>query len=121
MSLQDDLIAAGLPVSGTAVQGTTVLFTRPLTQQETLVYERIINPAEYRRAAARVDANAIPNWATWAQADWDTYFNANLANSNVTAIANLADAKVMLAKQNAVINALAKMVIAVRDHTRIIE
>lgn len=121
MSLHTDLIAAGLPVAGTAVEGTTVLFTRPLTPQETQTYERIVNPLEYRRTTAHLDASNIPNWATWTQDDLATYIAANLSAANVTAVANLADAKVMLAKQNAVIAALAKMVIALRDYTRIIE
>ena len=121
MTLHTDLIAAGLPVSGTAVAGQTVLFTRTLTQREEQIYESIVNPIQYRQERARIDANSIPDWATWTQAQWTTWFNANLANGNVTAIANLADAKAMLTKQNAVINNLAKMVIALRNHTRIIE
>lgn len=121
MSLHDDLTAAGLPVAGTAVEGLTVLFTRPLTMQEQSIYERIINPTAYRQAAARVKANAISNWATWSETDWEEFFNANLGNGQVAAISNLADAKAMLVKQNTVINALARMVIALRDHTRITE
>lgn len=121
MSLDSDLKAAGLPVQGTAIAGQTVLFTRTLTPQEEATYESIVNPIIYRQAQARAEATAIPNWATWTHAQWSAYFNSNLANGNVTAIANLADAKLMLAKQNAVIDALAKMVIALRNHTRIIE
>lgn len=121
MSFHDDLIAAGLPVLGTAVQGTTVLFTRPLTPQEAQTYERIVNPAEYRRMAAHTDASNIPSWATWTQDDLAAYVAANLSTANVAAISNLADAKTMIAKQNTVIGALAKMVLALRDYTRIIE
>lgn len=67
--------------------------------------------------AARMAAKNIPQWATWTQDGWATYFSGNLANGNVTGIGSLADAKLMLAKQNAAINALAKMVIALRDQT----
>lgn len=121
MSFHTDLIAAGLPVQGIAYEGVPVLFTRPLTPQEEATFESVASRVPNRQASARIDANLIPSWATWTQADWNTYFAANLANGSVTSIANLADAKVMLAKQNNVIDALAKMVIALRNHTRIIE
>jgi hypothetical protein len=123
MSLNDDLINAGLPVSGIAIEGTTVLFTRGLTLQELDKYESIINPAGYREKKAKSIAKAIPNWATWTQQDWATYFGANLSDTEIDAqvatISTLATAKTVIAimwkRQNKILDSLAKMEIAMRD------
>lgn len=115
MSLHTDLIAAGLPVNGTAIEGVTVLFTRPLTPAELQTYEAIVNPTRQKKIDAKNVIQNIPNWTNWTQADWNNYYTNNLANGNVTGIANLAEAKLLLAKQNTIINALAKTVIALRD------
>lgn len=114
MTMLDDLIAAGLPAID-AVPGSTPHFSRLLTLEEEVVRDSIVNKRAFRERSARLTAAAVPNWATWSQADWESYFNANLASGNVTSIANLADAKAMLTKQNTVINALAKIVLAMRD------
>lgn len=68
-----------------------------------------------RLGAARVTAKAIPNWATWTQAEWTTYFNANLADSEADLVTTLSAARVMIKRQNLVINNLVKLVIAIRD------
>lgn len=70
---------------------------------------------EARKAAAKTTAKNIPNWATWTPAQWTTFFNANLADAQVDLITNIATTKVMMKRQNAVIDAMAKMLMAVRD------
>jgi hypothetical protein len=71
--------------------------------------------ARARLKAAQVSAKAIPNWATWTQADWDTYFAANLSTTQVNAVSTTAQIRAMLNKQNLVIQNLVKLVIALRD------
>lgn len=68
-----------------------------------------------RRSASRTAAKNIPAWATWTQADWTAHFNANLSDEQADLVTTLAAARVMIKRQNTVINALAKMLIALRD------
>lgn len=116
MATLQELINAGLPAL-TTDGGVNASFSRELTAQENLIFLSIVNPEEYRKLQGRIDFGNLPNWATWTQAQWDSYFTTNLANGHVTAISNLAEAKLMLAKQNLVINNLAKAVIALRNRT----
>ncbi len=90
MSLHTDLIAAGLPVQGTAVVGQRVFYTRALTAPEEATAESIINPFAYKQSLASAFAVAIPNWATWTQAQWTTYYQANINGTQINAISNLA-------------------------------
>ena len=76
-----------------------------------------------RLDAAKVTAKNIPNWATWSQQDWQTYFNGNLSDTEVdnqvAQISTLTTAKTVIAimwkRQNKILDALAKMEIALRD------
>jgi len=74
-----------------------------------------------RQASSRLNAQNIPDWATWTAAQWQTWYSANMNGTQITAITNLADAKVVLGKMSTAIDALSKMVIAMRDYIRIIE
>jgi len=74
-----------------------------------------------RQTASKLNAQNIPSWATWSASDWATWYAANMNGTQITAIANLADAKVVLGKMSTAIDALSKMVIAMRDYIRIIE
>ena len=113
---------AGLPVvsaSETTEDGVTQVnatFSRGLTAAEVMTYLSITNPAEYRRQNSRVTAKAIPNWATWTQANWDAYFTANLSPAQVSTVTTIALARTMLNRQNLVIQNLVKLVIAMRDN-----
>lgn len=68
-----------------------------------------------RLTAARAAAGAIPSWATWAQADWTTYYSANISATQINAITTLAEAKAMLLKMSNVINNIAQLEIALRN------
>lgn len=70
-----------------------------------------------RKVQAIKTAKAIPLWATWSQTDWDTFFNANLSATQVNTVSTTAQIRVMLNKQNLVIQNLVKLVIALRDQT----
>jgi hypothetical protein len=113
---------AGLPVvtaDETIIDGITQVnasFSRPLTPAEVMIYLSITNSTEHRRRQSRVTAKAIPNWATWTQADWDAYFTANLSPAQVTTVTTIATARTMLNRQNLVIQNLVKLVIAMRDN-----
>lgn len=120
MATLQELQNAGLPATWTD-GGVNAAFSEPLTEQQNLLFLSMVNQQEYRRLQARIDANEIPNWATWTQAQWTTYYNSNIGNGNIPAIGNLADAKAMLTKMAVVMDAQAKMIIALRNHTRIIE
>jgi len=118
-----DLLNAGLPAISTDGNNgsAATVFSRTLTQPEVQTYMSIANAPEYRKGLARIDAAAIPNWATWTQAQWTTYYQNNINGTQINAIANLADAKAVMLKMSAVIDAQAKMLIALRNYTRIIE
>ena len=120
-TLHEKLIAASLPVNGTAIEGQTVLFTRSLTGPEEVAYEMIVNPGRFKQIAARATAQAIPDWAAWTPEEWTTWRNANISSTQITAVANLADAKAIMQKMSTVIDNQAKMLIALRDHTRLTE
>ena len=70
-----------------------------------------------RRDASKTTVKAIPNWSTWTQAEWQTYFTANLSDSEADLVTSLGAARVMIKRQNTVINNLVKMLIAIRDQT----
>lgn len=71
--------------------------------------------AQTRKNGARARAKAIPNWASWTPEQWAAFFNANLSDVETDKITNIAIAKVMIKRQNAVIDAIAKMLMATRD------
>lgn len=114
MTVYDDLLAAGLPVID-AEPGVTPHFSRPLTLAEEDILASIVNKPAVRQKQAKITAKSIPQWATWTQEDWMTYFNANLSDSEADLVTSLAAARVMIKRQNLVIKNLVKMVIAMRD------
>jgi len=74
-----------------------------------------IDPVAIRHAAAKSVADAIPSWSTWTQAEWANYFSANLSDAEADLVTSIAAARVMIKRQNLVINNLVKLVIALRD------
>ena len=74
-----------------------------------------LDPVAQRLQAAESNAKAVPGWATWDEAQFLDWFGSNLSDAQVDAVANLADAKVMLKKQNAGIRAMGRLLIALRD------
>lgn len=126
MTIYDELIAAGLPVISADENGAIKMGVMNAEQKERYIqvlewyfqngpdwetYQRIKD----RELTAKTNASNIPGWALWdeqAALDW---YNANLADGLVDNIGSLADAKVMLKKQNAAIQALGRMIIAIRD------
>ena len=76
---------------------------------------RVPSATELRYSSAKVTAKAIPNWATWTQAEWQTYFSANLSDAEADLVTSIAIARIMIKRQNTVINAMAKMLMAIRD------
>jgi hypothetical protein len=109
-----ELQNAGLPAL-TTDGGVHASFSRPLTDVENLLFLSMVNVEEYRKLQGREDFGDLPNWGTWTQAQWDTYFSANISSAQVAAIANLADAKVVLGKMSTVLNNQAKAIIALRN------
>jgi len=112
-----DLLNAGLPAVSTDGNGPNAAtrFERELTAAEWLTYLSIADPVRARQVASKTTAKNIPNWATWTQTDWATWRDANVSATQIDAIGNLADAKVMLNKMSVVLDSLAKMEIALRD------
>lgn len=74
-------------------------------------HERVLN----RKASAKPFANSIPNWANWTQADWQSHFDANLSDAQADLVTSFAAARVMIKRQNLVIQNLVKLIIAMRD------
>lgn len=81
MTLHSDLVAAGLPVNGTAIEGQTVLWTRALTPAELVIAEDIINPEKAAKKARKAAAIATIN---------------GLAGRNLSSINNTADRDALL-------------------------
>lgn len=111
------LLDAGLPAVSTDGNGTEAetIFTRTLTPTEWQTYLSIADPSRVRQEAAEDAVRNIPGWATWSEAEALDWWNTNLSDAQVDAVANLADAKVILKRQNAAIRAMARMLIAMRD------
>lgn len=68
-----------------------------------------------RQTAAHATAKAIPNWASWTQAQLQTWWNSNLADSIVDGFSVPAGVRTMLKAQNAAILREGQMLIAIRD------
>lgn len=71
--------------------------------------------ARTRRKNARTLAKNIPNWSTWTTPEWQTYFDANLSDTQADLVTSFPTARVMIKRQNLVIQNLVKLVIALRD------
>jgi len=112
-------LMAGIPVIDADDILESANFSRPMTDAERLKWIDIVDEAgisaRARHKQARITVAAIPSWATWTQADWQTYFNANLSDAEVDKVATIAQARVALKRQNLVILNLVKMVLALRD------
>ena len=68
-----------------------------------------------RLAAARGVAAAVPNYATWTQAQFLTWYNANISPTQINAVSTLAQAKVVMLAMSVELKALAQLIIAARD------
>ena len=112
--IYDELLAAGLPVLD-AEPNVTPHFSRELTPAEEDVRDSIMNKPVFRQRKAKATAKTIPNWATWTQAQWATYFTNNLSDAEADLVTSLAAARVMIKRQNAVIANFGKIIIAIRD------
>jgi hypothetical protein len=110
------LQSAGLPAVSTDGndEKAATQFSRELTPAELKIYLGIANPDLANMQQAKIDATVIPNWATWTQAEFLTWYNANISPTQVTAVASLADAKVVMAAMSLELKALGQMVIAQR-------
>lgn len=84
------------------------LLFQPVSAGEQESVNRFVN--------SREDAKAIPNWSTWTQIEWNTYFDANLSDAQADLVTSLAAARVMMKRQNLVIQNLVKFIIAMRNH-----
>ena len=122
MSLLSELQAAGLPVvSATDLPNKPrqATFSRALTDDEDVVYRNILFPSRQdeiaRQQGAKTFAKNIPNWSTWSQAQLQSWWDANLADSIVDGFAIPAGVKAMLKAQNAAILRIAQLEIALRD------
>lgn len=107
--------------------GTAV--TLPATAAKAATAIEILNPeatTQFKQQTAQIfnrfdqsktNAANIPNWATWTQAEWTAFFDTNLSDAQAELVTNITTAKVMIKRQNEVINAMAKMLMALRDET----
>lgn len=59
----------------------------------------------------------IPGWATWTEQEALDWFNANISDTQIDAVTNLTEAKVILKHQSQALFAIGRMVMALRDHT----
>ena len=119
--LSEEIIAAGIPISGCSStgivwgpDGITEIQNQPNVQAIIATHD----PFDYvlqRQIGAESVAAAIPNWAGWSTLEWQTYYDANISTTQINAITNLADAKAMLNKLSNIINSIAKMEIALRN------
>jgi len=87
MTLNDKLLAANLPVFGEAIVGTTVCFTRPLSSEETIVYENIVNPIWKRSGNVDDDWSLLKSYRNelLSRSDWTQLPDAVLTLEEKTA------------------------------------
>ena len=121
MTKLTDLQAAGIPVivaESSEIDGRWTFGATTDAQKDiirSILFPEIV-AIETKQKQSRITAKAIPNWATWTQADWDAYFTANLSPAQVSTVTTIALARTMLNRQNLVIQNLVKLVIAMRDN-----
>ena len=90
-------------------------FSRSLTSSEWQQYLSVSNPEIYKAVLARADIGNIPSWSIWTQAQFLSWYNANISPTQINAEASLADAKVVQLAMSVELKALGQMVIAQRD------
>lgn len=118
-----DLLNAGLPATSTDGNDANAAtqFSRTLTPAEWLTYLSIADPKQAKALQARIDAGNIPNWASWTQAQLQSWWDANLSDALVDGFAIPAGVKAMLKAQNAALLRISQMEIAIRDYIKLIE
>lgn len=104
-------------------------FLPNLTQDEwNNIVEPILVPDRYRVRKARLNAAAIPNWATWTEAQAQTWGMANIGQPLIDGRANLPASLTLATARAAILQiitildamwamqwAMARMIIALRD------
>lgn len=115
-----ELAAAGIPHNGMSLFGDRLEIYLVNPQQAGLVQAVLdahdgIDTASQRAESADDDLRTIPGWATWTEAQALAWWTSNLADAQVDAVANLADARALMKKQNAAIKSMARMLIAMRN------
>lgn len=112
-----NLLDVGLPAVATDGNGqkAATQFSRALTSQEWQLYLSIADPERASMLQARIDLGNVPNWATWTQAQFLAWYDANISSSQINAEASLADAKIVQLAMSAELKALGQMIIAQRD------
>lgn len=91
---------------------TAIVFEQDLTTEESAAYDALA-AAETVQANAKVQAQNIPNWASWTEAEALAWHDANIANA--LPVANLSSANTVLARLEQENRALIRMVIALRN------
>lgn len=112
-----DLTNAGLPASSTDGNNSSAqtVFSRTLTPAEWLTYLSIADPDKYKLLTAKTDMTNVPNWATYTQTQYQSWWDSKLADSIVDGFAIPANVKVMLKDQNLAILRIGQLIIAIRD------
>lgn len=118
--LGKELLTAGIQHNGMSLFGTTLeillVDENQSTQAQTVINAHTgIDSIAQRYNAAEGNARNVPSWATWTETQTLDWWTTNLSDAQVDAVANLADARALMKKQNAAIKAMARMLIAMRD------
>jgi len=118
--LGKELIAAGIQHQGMSLFDSELeillVNENQATQAQTVINAHVgVDPIQERSVAAETNLRNVPGWATWTEAQALDWWNTNLSDAQADAIANLADAKAMLKKQNAALKSMARMLIAMRN------
>ena len=129
MDYTDQVLAAGLPLVGSAIDGMAS-FSRELTTAEWYLYWTIADPVAAREYMARINASEIPSWSAWDKTTANAWVETNIripltnGRANLPATLTLATA---LAAFVVLLNILdqmlilqwatVRMVLALRDKT----
>lgn len=68
-----------------------------------------------RESTSKADAKNIPGWATWDEQQALEWANNHISDTQIDAIGNLADAKVLLKDMSKAVQGIARLEIAIRD------
>lgn len=115
-----ELIAAGVQHKGMSRFGD-VLEVLLVDENQSAQAQAIIDAhdgidtIEQRSITAEAAARNVPGWSMWTEEQTLDWWNTNLSDAQVDAVANLADAKALMKKQNAALKAMARMLIAMRN------
>lgn len=113
-TIREELIAEGLPVKEVSFDGTSILFTRPLSDAEKKIYKKIVNPGLFDRDDAFEKIMSLSRLSTIAYKDIEPFFEEkNLTPAGIDALQSLAEFRTAFKVMVTVLLEVTKLVVLI--------